>query len=162
MRYGEHEGWSKFDYGATAAASLTYLLQQQQDAVGLVTFSNRIETVLKPAASSNHLKLMLHELQKTEPSEKTDVNDVFLELATLVRQRGLVVLISDLFLDLDQLKNMLHQFRLRQHEVIVMHTMHSDELNFPFEDNTLFRGLEEDVQLYTEPRALRRAPLPPP
>lgn len=157
MRYGEHQGWSKFDYGATAAASLTYLLQQQQDAVGLVTFSNKIETQLRPSANPNHLKQMLHELEQTAPEKKTDVNDVFLDLAGQIRTRGMVVLISDLFLPTDELKQALHQFRLRNHEVIVLHVMHSDELTFPFEENTLFKGLEEDVQLYTEPRALRRA-----
>lgn len=157
MRYGEKQGWSKFDYGATAAASLTYLLQQQQDAVGLVTFSNRIETHLRPGANPNHLKLMLHEMEKTEPSHETDVSDVFLTLAGMLRQRGLVVLVSDLFVELDDLQAMLRQFRQRHHEVIVMHTLHPDELHFPFEDNTLFRGLETDVQLFTEPRALKKS-----
>jgi hypothetical protein len=68
-----------------------------------------------------------------------------------------VVLVSDLFLDLNTLKRTLEQFRLRRHEVIVFHVMHDDELTFPFQDNTLFRGLEEAVQLHTEPRALRRS-----
>lgn len=157
MRYGEETGWSKFDYGATAAASLTYLLQQQQDAVGMVAFSERIEKMLKASANPNHLKLMLHEMQQLQPSSKTDVGNIFLELAAQIPTRGLIVLISDLFLDLEQLKKALQQFRMRQHEVIVFHLMHHDELTFPFEENTLFKGMEEEVQLYTEPRALRKA-----
>src|SRR5262245_54322168 len=90
MRYGGSEGgarsrdegnWRKFDYAATAAASLAYLLQQQQDAVGLVTFTTHVQKNLPPSSHPNHLKLLLHELEQTEPDEKTDVATVFPELA---------------------------------------------------------------------------------
>lgn len=155
MRYGETSGWSKFDYAATAAASLGYLLQQQQDSVGLVLFSNRIERVLKNSTHPNHLKQLLHELEKAQPERTTDVGDVFLTLASQIRQRGMLALFSDLFVDLPTLARSLNQFRLRHNEVIVFHVMHADELTFPFQDNTLFRGLEIDAQLHTEPRALR-------
>ncbi len=157
MRYGEVEGWSKFDYGATAAASLAFMLQQQQDSVGLVTFSNKIEKNLKPSSHPSHLKLMLHELQKTSPEDKTDISDVYVQLASQIKTRGLVVLVSDLFLDMETLQEPLRQFRLRNHEVIVFHVMHDHELEFPFEDMTLFKGLEIDAQLHAEPRALRQA-----
>jgi uncharacterized protein (DUF58 family) len=149
--------WSKFDYAATAAASLTYLLQQQQDGVGLVTFDTRVRKNLPPSAHPSHLKLMLHELEQTQPDSHTDIARVFPELAAQIRRRGMIVLFSDLFLDLPTLAQSLREFRLRRHEVIVFHVLHDDELNFPFQDNTLFRGIEEDVQLHTEPRALRRA-----
>ena len=162
MRYGSQTGstgddWSKFDYAATGAASLAYLLQQQQDAVGLVTFNPKVEKNLSPSSHPNHLKLMLHELQETSPDDKTDVAHVFPELARQIRRRGMVVLFSDLFLDIPTLAESLKQFRLRRHEVIVFHVMHDDELTFPFQENTLFRGLEMPVQLHTEPRALKRA-----
>ena len=155
MRYGEKQGWSKFDYSSTAAASLAYLMQQQQDAVGMVFFSDKIDRALKTSSHPSHLKLMLHELEQLSPDDKTDVNEVFQSLANQIRQRGMVILISDLFLDPKQLGQSLQQFRLRRHEVIVFHVMHSDELTFPFQENTLFRGLENDLQLHTEPRALR-------
>jgi uncharacterized protein (DUF58 family) len=161
MRYGGINpgdgGWSKFDYAATGAASLAYLLQQQQDAVGLVTFNTKVQKNLPASSHPNHLKLMLHELQETQADDKTDVAQVFPELARQIRRRGMVVLFSDLFLDIPTLAESLKQFRLRRHEVIVFHVMHDDELTFPFQDNTLFRGLESPVQLHTEPRALKRA-----
>jgi uncharacterized protein (DUF58 family) len=165
MRYGSHAGsnsasgagWSKFDYAATGAASLAYLLQQQQDAVGLVTFNTKIVKNLPASSHPNHLKLMLHELQETRADDQTDVAHVFPELARQTRRRGMVVLFSDLFLDIPTLAEALKQFRLRRHEVILFHVMHDDELTFPFQENTLFKGLEMPVQLHTEPRALRRA-----
>src|SRR5687767_2308163 len=99
MRYGEHphpgplprgEGnsWRKFDYAATAAASLAYLLQQQQDAVGLVTFATKVQKNLPASSHPNHLKLMLHELEQTQPDDKTDVAQIFPELAQQIRRRG--------------------------------------------------------------------------
>ncbi len=157
MRYGEDRGWSKFDHAATAAASLAYLMQHQQDAVGLVTFTNRIEQNLRPSSHPTHLKQIFHTLETTSPDDQTDVDEPFMALAGQLRQRGMVLLFSDLFLPPEQLAKSLQQFRLRRHEVVVFHTMHADELTFPFEDNTLFKGLETDVQLHTEPRALRKS-----
>ena len=156
MQYGgQGKGLSKFDYAATTAASLAYLLQQQQDAVGLVLFSNQVEQAIKPSSHPSQLKRILHELQQASPHAASDIEDVFLELASRIQRRGMVILISDLFVPPDQLAKSLQQFRSRQHEVIVFHVMHSDELTFPFQENTLFRGLESTDQLHTEPRALR-------
>lgn len=149
--------WSKFDYASTAAASLAYLLQQQQDAVGLVAFNTKVQKHLPASSHPNHLKLLMHELEQLQVDEQTDVSRVFPELAQQIRRRGLVVLFSDLFTDIPTLSEALRQFRLRKHEVIVFQVMHNDELTFPFEDNTLFRGLEMNAQLHTEPRALRKS-----
>ena len=157
MRYGEKSGWSKFDYAATAAASLGYLMQQQQDSVGLVLFSNTIDKVLRAKSHPSHLKQIFYELEQAEPDHVTDVSDPFFSLASQIRKRGMIVLFSDLFLDPDDLAKSLNQFRFRKHEVIVFHVMHHDELVFPFEDNTLFRGMEIEAELHTEPRALRKS-----
>lgn len=157
MRYGEKTGVSKFDYAATAAASLAYLLQQQQDAVGMVTFSDRIHLNLPPSSHPSNLKMLIHEMEQTEPDDTTDVASTFKELAQQIGRRGMVVLVSDLFVDRAALGEALRQFRIRRHEVVVMHVMHHDEVTFPFTDNTLFRGMEIDQQLLAEPRALRRS-----
>ena len=157
MRYGENDGWSKFDYAATAAASVAYMMQQQQDSVGMVLFSNKIDKNFKSSTHPSHLKKLFHELEQVEPDNTTDISDPFLALAGQIRQRGLVVLFSDLFIDPDELGKSLQQFRLRRHEVVVFHVMHHDELEFPFQENTLFRGIEVDAELHTEPRALRKS-----
>ena len=157
MRYGAESGWSKYDYAATAAASLGYLLQQQQDSVGLMLFSDKIDKNLKPKSHPIHMKQIFHELEQATPDNKTDVADPFFTLAAKIRKRGMVILFSDLFLNPDDLARSLNQFRLRRHEVVVFHVMHHDELQFPFEENILFKGLETESQLFTEPRALRES-----
>ena len=156
MAYGAPK-WSKFDYAATAAAALAHLLQRQQDAAGLVTFNTDVEVNLPPSARANHLKQIIHELEETEPGEETDVAGVFLKLAGQVRRRGIVVLFSDLFVDTGRLREALRQMRVRGHEVLVFHIMHEDELEFPFEENTLFLGMESEAEVHADPRALRKS-----
>ena len=158
MAYGEpRDGFTKFDYGCTVAASLAYLLQQQQDAVGLVTFDVGVRLNLPPSSHPSHLKLLLHELGSTRPDRRTDDSEIFHRLAEQITRRGLIVLISDLFVDVGTLTKALQHFRHKRHEVVVFQVMHHDELEFPFQDNVLFRGLEIDRQVLTEPRALRKA-----
>jgi uncharacterized protein (DUF58 family) len=155
MAYGQ--GWTKFDYAATAAASLAYLLTQRQDAVGLVTFADDVRANLPPAAHPSHLKLLVHELEQTRPDLGTDAENVLGRLAPQLRRRGVLVLLSDLFLPRHVLAGALKQFRSRRHEVIVFHVLHSDELTFPFGTDTQFRGLEDHADLLTDPRALRKS-----
>jgi uncharacterized protein (DUF58 family) len=154
---GGGSGMSKFDYGATAAACLAHLLQHQQDAVGLITFNTKIQKNLPPSTHPTHRKLVMHELEQTVCDDKSDLADPFKQISEQVRRRGMVVIISDLFLDLGTLKKSLQELRHRRHDVVLFHVMHDHELTFPFEDNTLFRGLETPVELHTEPRALRKA-----
>ena len=85
------------------------------------------------------------------------MSGLFLELAAPLKTRGIVVLVSDLFLDLPTLKEALQNFRLKKHDVVVFHVMHDDELQFPFEDNTHFRRMEIDRELQTDPKSLRRS-----
>jgi uncharacterized protein (DUF58 family) len=120
-----------------------------------VLFSDRIDIDLKPKSHPSHLKLIFHELAKASPAGKTDVTEPFLVMAGKTRKRGMAILFSDLFFSPDDLGKGLNQFRLRGEEVIVFHVMHSDELEFPFDQNTLFQGLEVSTELYAEPRALR-------
>lgn len=157
MRYGEEEGWSKFDHGATIAASLGHLMQQQQDSVGLQLFSDTVDLNLKPSTNPSHIRAILHHLQETQPSRNTDVSDVFRQLAGQLKKRGMVILVSDLFFDEQDLKAGLEAFRLRGHEVVLIQVMHSDELTFPFDENTMFKGLEMDQQLLVDPRSLRQS-----
>lgn len=158
MAYGtDGDGMSKFDYGATLAASMAYLLQQQQDASGLVLFDRDIRTELPTSSHPRHIHAICEELQSAEPDDRSDVSDVFPRMAARVQRRGLVILISDLFFEREDLKKGLMQLRHRQQEVVVFHVLHEDELTFPFRDNTLFRGLESDQELMAEPPALREA-----
>ena len=156
MRYAS-DGWSKFDYGSTLAASLAYLMLKQQDSVGLVTFSNKVEKVIPPKATSGHLFAILKELEGRKPSGETSAGSVLQELAGSLKRRGFVILISDLLDKSEEVVRGLKQLRSRGHDVMVFHVLDRDELEFPFEEPTLFRDLEEDLKLLTDPQAIRSA-----
>lgn len=156
MGYGS-DGWSKFDYGATLTASLAYLMLKQQDAVGLTLFSDRIEKRIPPRATSGYLFAILKELETRSPKGETRAGSVLQELAGSLKRRGLVILISDLLDDEEEVIKGLRQIRSRGSEVIVFHLLDRDELEFPFEKPSLFEDMEEEMKLLTDPRSIRSA-----
>jgi len=151
------QGWTKFDYGATLAASLSYLMLRQQDAVGLITFGEKIERMIPPRAVHGHLFALLKELEDRKPAGKTAGGWVLQELAGSLKRRGLIILISDLLDQAEEVLRGLKQLRSRGSDVLVFHLLDHDELEFPFSGFTLFHDLEEDLKLLTDPPAIRAA-----
>lgn len=150
-------GWSKFEYGSTLAASLAYLMLKQQDAVGLVTFSDKADIVLPPKATQNHLFAILQALERKRPSGETAAGPVLQDLAASLSRKGLVILISDLLGDSEGVVRGLKQLRSREHDVMVFHVLDRDELEFRFEQPTIFKDLEEDIRLLVDPHEIRSA-----
>jgi uncharacterized protein (DUF58 family) len=147
---------SKYRYGQFLAASLAHLMIHQQDAVGLVTFHHEVRRYIPARSRASHLRFLLQELADTEPGDETDLAGIFHDIAERVHRRGLVIIISDMFGDMDELLKALHHFRYRKHEVMLLHVMAEEELTFPFDQTSIFRDLELDnrrVQL--DPRAIR-------
>lgn len=155
FRGSDGDGERKFDYAARLAASLAYLLVGQQDAVGLVLFDQRIRTELPVARGRRHLREFVSLLEQVEPQDATHVRVLFQQLADQLRRRSMVVLISDLLADADEIVEGLQRIAVAGHELIVLHVMHPEEWDFPFVENVRFEGLEEDERLLVEPRALR-------
>ncbi len=151
------DGLSKFEYGSTLTASLAYLMLKQQDAVGLITFSNRIEKMVPPMANPGHLFAILKELEDRIPRGETSSGPVLQELAGSLKRRGIIILISDLLDEPEEVMRGLKQLRSKGNDVMVFHLLDSDELEFPFEQPTLFIDLEEDTKLLTDPQAVRSA-----
>jgi uncharacterized protein (DUF58 family) len=158
MRYqGPQAAMSKLEYAKCAAAALAYLILQQQDSVGLATFDREIRSLIRPSSNPSHMKELLHVMERAEPERKTATGAIFHELAERFKKRGIVIILSDLFDNVDAVLAGLKHFRHRRHEVILMHVLDPAELDFPFQQTTLFRGLEDLPQALVEPRALRRA-----
>jgi uncharacterized protein (DUF58 family) len=149
------DGLSKFEYGSTLTASLAYLMLKQQDAVGLITFSNRIEKMVPPMATPGHLFAILKELEDRIPRGETSSGPVLQELAGSLKRRGIIILISDLLDKPEEVMRGLKQLRSKGNDVMVFHLLDSDELEFPFEQPTRFIDLEEDINLLTDPQAVR-------
>lgn len=154
MQFGSG-AMTKFDYGCTIAASLAYLLIKQQDSVGLTTFDQQIRNVVPLRSKRNHLHTVLEALTAEEPQKKTSVFEVLRHVAEERTQRGMVVLISDLFVDRADLVKGLKLLRHRGHDVLVFHTLDDQELDFHYSGTTRFDGLEATGDLTCDPRSLR-------
>jgi uncharacterized protein (DUF58 family) len=157
MAYASGRNVTKFRYAQFVAAALAYMVLQQQDSVGLATFDESVRRYLKPAGQPSHLKELLHILDTTPAQAKTDMSLVFHDLAERLTRRGVVVILSDLFDEVPRVLAGLKHLRHRRHEVIVFHILDPAELDFPFRDTTLFKGLEGLPEVLADPHALRRA-----
>ena len=148
-------GLSKLDYSCYLAASLTYLMLKQRDSVGLVVFDTQMRRYIPPRGEPTHLNAITSVLEDTEPGEETNISKTFHELAQQIIRRGLIIIISDL-LDFPQdVLAALKHFRHRKHEVIVFHVLDKAELTFPFDGPTVFRDMENQRLLPTQPEALK-------
>jgi uncharacterized protein (DUF58 family) len=145
----------KYDYACMAACALAYLTLHQQDAVGLCTYDHAVRTLLRPASQGSHLKQIVTLLNKGPGPERTALAPIFHDLAERIARRGIVVIFSDCFDGLDDILQGLKHLRHKRHEVILMQVLDPAELEFPFQEATLFRGLEQEPQLLTDPRSLR-------
>jgi uncharacterized protein (DUF58 family) len=151
------DGITKFDYGCTLTASLAYLILKQQDAAGLVAFSDRIESFIPPKAKRDYLLQILHALENRGPSGETNVGKILEEIAGQIKRRGLVVLVSDLLDEPDKILKGLRLFRFKGNDVIVFHLLDPAELDLPFDGNILFEDLEElNLKVVADPRAIRK------
>jgi uncharacterized protein (DUF58 family) len=148
---------SKLEYAKCAAASLAYLILHQQDSAGLVTFDREVRALVRPSSNPSHLKEILHLMEATSGERKTSSGPIFHDLAERFKKRGIAVIFSDFFDDVDAILAGLKHFRHRRHEVVLFHVLDPAEVDFPFDQMMLFRGLEGLPELLAEPRALRSA-----
>ena len=158
MTYGsDSENPSKLEYGKYIAASLAYLIQAQQDAVGLYTFHKEIYKSVSPGTHHKKLLDMISLLENPVIGPDTKVGPVIQQLAANTGTRGIVIIISDLFNPPEDFKQGIAQLQAKKHEVIVFHLLDRYELTFPFDRMTRFEGLEEYPELLLDPRPLRKA-----
>jgi uncharacterized protein (DUF58 family) len=146
---------SKYDYACMAAAALGYLILSQQDAAGLVTYDNCIRQFLKPSTQASHLKQIVNLLNKGGGKEKTNLAPIFHDLAERITRRGIIIVLSDFFDEPENILAGLKHLRHKRQEVIVLHILDRAEVEFPFYESTLFRGMEQMPDLLTDPRSLR-------
>ena len=158
MQYqGPNAPLSKFAYAQSAAAALAFLVLHQRDAVGLAMFDQEIRQLVRPSSNPTQLKNLLHVMEETTAARKTRTGPIFHDLAERLGRRGIVVIISDLFDDVDSMLAGLKHLRHRKHDVIILHVLDPAEIDFPFQHVTMFKGLESLGEVVTEPRSLQAA-----
>ena len=154
MNY-RRRGHSKFEMASILAACVALLVLKQQDAVGSVLFDNKIRSRVPMRTSQRHLTDILASLENASPQEKTQLDGVFREVVQAFPKRGLMILASDLLGAEESALRGIDTLRRAGHDVMVLHVLDDDELDFPFADPTRFEGLESEAHLTCNPRALR-------
>ena len=149
------ETWTKYDHATAIAGSLAYMAIQQQDSVGLAIFDQVLSRYFKPSNAPAQWKLVVQELQQVPKWNKTNTGKILDQIAERLTHRSLIVILSDFFDDPKSIKKGLRHLRYKKHEVMMFQMLDPQEIEFPFEDVTMFQGLEEMGELLTEPRSLR-------
>lgn len=145
----------KLEYGSYLAASLAYLILRQGDGVGLVTFDQAVHNYLPPSSKNTQWLAIHSTLDELRADEGTDMGRPLHELAESMPRRGLVILISDLIDDVEQMMNALMHFRFKGHEVLVFHIVDREELTFPFSETARFDDPETGERITVAPSAIR-------
>lgn len=148
-------GFSKLEYAGHVAALLSYLLINQQDAAGLVTYDSAVRDFIPSQSRPAQLKNILGLLDSLESGADTCTADVLHEVAERIPPRGVVFILSDFFSEINSLVKALHHLRYRRHEVIAMQIAAAEEMEFPFLGLNRFEDLESKSLLDVDTRAVR-------
>ena len=132
MAYTYRQNLTKFDYAICLAAALSYLMVHQQDPVGLITFDDQIRASLPARSRRSQLGDILALLQKCKPAGVTDIAGNLRRVGAMIRHRSLMMLMSDLLEDPDQIIGSLRMLRHAGHDVILFHILDEAEVTFPF------------------------------
>jgi uncharacterized protein (DUF58 family) len=148
---------TKFRYGCILTAALTFLMTKQRDSVGLVTFSDTVKSFVPPRSVKSQFKEIIRVLSTTSPGGETITGSIFHTLAERVPVRGLVIIMSDLFVEPEEFIRGLKHFRHNGHEVIVFHILDPMELKFDYHHDVRFTDMESGLSLTTQPDHFRDA-----
>jgi uncharacterized protein (DUF58 family) len=158
MLYGSpRASHNKLEYANFLTAALSYLILSQTDSVGVGIFNEDLQAIVEPKQSLAQIHRICHELESTVPAKKTDVGRIMHHFAERIGRRGIVIVISDLLDKPEHILTGLNHLHFARHDVMVMHVMDPYELEFPFDGNVKFEGLEGYDPILCQPRMLRKS-----
>jgi uncharacterized protein (DUF58 family) len=132
MDYTYRQNLTKFDYCICLAAALSYLMLMQQDPVGLITFDQKIRANLPPKSRRSQFGAILSQLTKLKVAGQTELKAPLLQLASMLKHKSLIMLMSDLLADIDPTLEAIRILKHAGHDVIVFHVLDEAEVEFPF------------------------------
>ncbi len=147
---------NKLEYAKTLAAALSYLLISQQDAVGVLSFAEQIKKYIPPRSTKAHLDTVFHQLDSLVAKDETNTAVTLHKLAEKVKKRGLIILISDLLDDQEEIMKGLQHFRHNKHELLVFNILDDQEINFDYNSKTRFVDLESGDEIITNPWEIKK------
>jgi uncharacterized protein (DUF58 family) len=156
MGYTYRQELTKFEYSICLAAALCYLMIQQQDPVGLLTFDQRIRQSLRPKCRRSHLGDVLSLLANLKPEGETDIAQSLVQVSAMLRHASLVMIFSDLLGEPEPILEAIYRLRHGGHDVILFHVLDEAEVDFPFHGMVDFEDPESRQRLAIDADAYRR------
>ncbi len=153
---GDEKRLTKLAYATTLAGTIAHLLVRQQDAAGLAVFAGKVVRALAPRAEAGHLNAILETLEGVEAGGETRVESAVEFLAERARRRSAVMVFSDLLDRDERMVRLVADLRRRRHDVTVFHLLDPAELEFPYDDPTLFQSLEDGRSVEARGRDVRK------
>jgi uncharacterized protein (DUF58 family) len=147
-------GVTKIEYARRIAGAIGHLAMQQGDAVGLTCVANGIVRNIPPRRNPSHLMAVFDVLEQAKPQSETRLVSVLHELAETVRQRALIIILSDLFVEPEELRSCFQHLRFRRHDVGVFHLLDPQELRFDFRRPMRFLDMEGGPAIFAEPNEI--------
>lgn len=157
MNYASEGHITKFAYASYLAAAMSYLVLQQRDAAGLALYNTDVESYLPPRSKRSYIQALIKVLDEATPHNSTGTATALHRLAERLTRRGLVVIISDLFDDPEEILQALRHFRHDKHDVLVMQILDPREVDFNFSSAAVFKDMETGEELTTQPLHLQRS-----
>lgn len=157
MEFKSGNNISKLNYSMILAAALSYLMIKQQDAVGLALYTEKIDKLLPPKSSRTYLQEILRQLSTVTAGDKTNTASSLGEIAEKIKRRGLVIIISDFFDNIDSVIKSLKKFSFMKNEVIVFQILDPMEKSFGFGKDAIFRDMETQEEITTQPYQIQKA-----
>ncbi len=153
MSYGKRI--TKMEYAKYLGASLAYMLFKQKDSVGIATFDTDIREIIPPSSRRTNFMMILRAIEEATPGGETAMTDVLYQLAQKLKKRGLVILLSDMLDNPEDVVRSLRSFRYRKHEILVFQIIDPDESDFPFDRSAIFSDLEDESEMIINPGLIR-------
>lgn len=147
-------GITKIEYARKIAGALGHLALQQGDAVGLSLVADGLVRNIPPKRNPAHLSAVFDALESAKPHGKTRLAPILHELAETVRQRALVVILSDFFIEPKLLQGCFQHLRFRKHDVAAFHLLDPRELGFEFRRPMRFLDMEGGPAIFAEPNEI--------
>lgn len=151
------DGVSKMDRVKSLAGTLAYLAARQGDAVGLYCSGESFHTEIRPKRNAAHLRVVLDTLGGIKTAGETGLGETLHEAAENIRQRALIVVVSDLFIEPELLQGCFQHLRFRKHDVAVFHMLDQSEIDFDVERPTRFLDLEGGAPVMADPSLIGRS-----
>lgn len=147
---------SKLEYAKALASALSYLMISQQDAVGLLSYTNKITNYIPPRSMKSYLNEIYKHLFKLNSEDSTQTLQTLHTLADRIKKRSLIILISDMIDEPDNIVQGLQHFRHNKHEVIMFHIQDKQELAFDFKRETQFIDAETNEKVTVSPWQIKK------